>query len=210
MRGHGQSEGHEHLDNWGLSDYVLDVLYAMSTIDDIPILVGHSLGGAILQKLLGGHRVPVRAAILLAPAPAGGLTLSWRLKVTIKNFRQTLQFAKVADGSNITIDRIKNSLFLNNRVPLEVVEKITPLFQAESKRAVKDSNKPFTPYYSNVTIPLLVIGSAADLLFSTEELNKTAAAYGLKPVILPDMCHDMQLDPDWEKGADEILRYISN
>jgi len=181
LRGHGQSEGREHLDKWGLSDYVADVLYAMSTIKDIPILIGHSMGGAILQKLLGEHRVSVKAAILLAPSVAGGLSLSWKMRVTKKSFRQTLQFQKIIDGSKITIDTVKNSLFLNNRLPIEVVEKITPLLQAESKRAAKDLEQPYTPYYSNVTIPLLVIGSAADLFFPREDLIKTATAYSIKP-----------------------------
>ena len=26
--------------------------------------------------------------------------------------------------------------------------------------------------------------------------------------MLPNMCHDMMLDPEWEKGAEEILKFL--
>ena len=60
----------------------------------------------------------------------------------------------------------------------------------------------------DITTPVFVIGSKDDLLFPGKDVIKTAKAYNVKPVILSGMCHDMQLDKEWEKSADEIHKFI--
>ncbi|HAO32911.1 MAG TPA: alpha/beta hydrolase, partial [Candidatus Competibacteraceae bacterium] len=44
LRGHGRSEGREHLHTWRLADYVADLAKAASTLPGPPLLVGHSMG----------------------------------------------------------------------------------------------------------------------------------------------------------------------
>ncbi len=91
---------------------------------------------------------------------------------------------------------------------MEEVRKIQPFIQAESKRVARDLTREYTPYYENVTIPVMVIGSEDDLLFPKEDLEKTASAYNVEPVIMSKMCHDMMIDPDWMTGAEEILNFL--
>ena len=52
LRGHGRSEGHQHLHTWRLSDYVADLTQAVATLPAPPVLIGHSMGGMVLQKYL--------------------------------------------------------------------------------------------------------------------------------------------------------------
>lgn len=68
-----------------------------------------------------------------------------------------------------------------------------------------------------VNIPILVIGSYADLYFPEKSLRKTAKVYGCSEEdtkkqlkILPELCHDMMLDSDWEKSAKEVLDFMGN
>ena len=77
---HGNSDGQEFLDQWSLSDYVTDIVTVVLSIGDKPIIVGHSMGGVIVQKVLGEHESILSAAVLLAPSVKGGLTLKWKLK----------------------------------------------------------------------------------------------------------------------------------
>ncbi len=58
LRGHGASEGHERLSSWRLRDYVADVEQVIVGLSRPPVLIGHSMGGLIVQKIL--HRRPVR------------------------------------------------------------------------------------------------------------------------------------------------------
>src|SRR5512145_2483916 len=52
LRGHGGSEGREHLRWTPLASYVADVAQAVEQMERPPILVGHSMGGFVVQKYL--------------------------------------------------------------------------------------------------------------------------------------------------------------
>ena len=80
------------------------------------------------------------------------------------------------------------------------------LFCAESDIAAKDLEKPYTVDASKITIPLYVIGSKGDLLFGKADLTETAQHLGAELHVMEELCHDMQLDIAWEKGAENILQ----
>ena len=208
LRGHGNSDGYEFLNDWGLSDYVTDVVKVALSLGEKPIVVGHSMGGAIVQKLIGEHEALFSAAVLLAPATKGGLNFRWKLKTFRKSVWQTMKFTKLLNSPSPSSKDIGNSLFLDGRLDLEALKKLMEHLQPESKRAQRDLTKKYTPYYKTPNIPILVIGSENDRLFPAEDLYKTAQAYNVAPVIVKDMCHDMMVDPEWESGAKEIYRFI--
>ena len=59
-----------------------------------------------------------------------------------------------------------------------------------------------------VSVPLLILGSRADSLFSEIPVRRTAAHYGVEAVVLDQGCHDLMLDPDWQSSADAVLRWL--
>ncbi len=71
LRGHGQSEGRKKLRWWSIADYVSDVEQIANSLDREPIIVGHSLGGLVVQKYLETHSAV--AAVLLASVPPSGI-----------------------------------------------------------------------------------------------------------------------------------------
>ena len=78
LRGHGESDGRDMLWVAGLDDYASDVERVAASLPAPPILVGHSMGAAVVERLVATR--PVRAAALLAPLPpAGLLTVATRL-----------------------------------------------------------------------------------------------------------------------------------
>jgi Lysophospholipase len=52
LRGHGKSSGQEQLSSNSIADYVNDIERVIAEIGEPPILIGHSLGGLIVQKSL--------------------------------------------------------------------------------------------------------------------------------------------------------------
>src|SRR5262245_24130675 len=52
LRGHGQSGGRERLHETVLADYTADILRAFEEFAEPPIVVAHSLGGLLVQRLL--------------------------------------------------------------------------------------------------------------------------------------------------------------
>jgi pimeloyl-ACP methyl ester carboxylesterase len=71
LRGHGESAGRDLMWLAGLDDYAADVERVIAQLPAPPILVGHSMGAAIVERLVATR--PVRAAVLLAPIPPAGL-----------------------------------------------------------------------------------------------------------------------------------------
>ncbi|MGM0715392.1 alpha/beta hydrolase [Brevibacillus parabrevis] len=69
-RGHGKSSDKERLRGNRITDYVEDVSHVASSLKQPPILVGHSMGGFVMQKYLENHSAA--AGVLLASAPPGG------------------------------------------------------------------------------------------------------------------------------------------
>ena len=74
LRGHGASAGRESLALASISDYVEDVAHAVRRFQTPPVLVGHSMGGLVVQRYLERHDVP--AAVLMASVPPTGLWLA--------------------------------------------------------------------------------------------------------------------------------------
>ncbi len=55
LRGHGKSYGRDILWQFGISDYVNDVASVIESLDRKPVLVGHSMGGLVVQNYLKMH-----------------------------------------------------------------------------------------------------------------------------------------------------------
>lgn len=81
MRGHGGSPGRERLRRTRVRDLVADVESVVAGFPEPPVLVGHSLGGFVVQKYLETHTAV--GAVLLAPAPPTGA-----LPVTLRAARR--------------------------------------------------------------------------------------------------------------------------
>lgn len=224
LRGHAGSGGHENLNDYKLSDYSDDVKrcieYCKSEkckykMKSNPFLLGHSMGGAVVQKYIGEYSNTVKGAILFAPATAGGMNLLKTLIDTFVLHKNLHIAANKASGKQITDDELFNAAFFDGRVSINEVRKYNTLLQAESGKILKnDLFKPYTNNY-DIDIPILVIGSFADSYFPEKSLRKTAGAYGCtendevkKLKILNDLCHDMMLDPDWEISAKDVLEFM--
>lgn len=226
FRGHAGSGGHENLNKYRLSDYSDDVKkcieYCKSEkckykMKSDPFLLGHSMGGAVVQKYIGEYYDTVMGAILFASATAGGMNL-FKTFIDTYFLRKNLRLAaNKASGKQITDNELFNAAFFDGRIPLSEIKKYNAYLQIESSNiTTKDLYNPYTNSY-DIDIPILVVGSYADSYFPKKSLEKTAKAYKCSKTdkrrqleILPDLCHDMMLDPEWKKSAKIVLRFMEN
>jgi pimeloyl-ACP methyl ester carboxylesterase len=72
LSGHGDSEGRERLDSFGIDDYVEDLTQVAQALPAPAIVIGHSMGTVVVERFL---EQPIRrgAAVLMAPVPPGGI-----------------------------------------------------------------------------------------------------------------------------------------
>lgn len=190
-----------------LSDYVEAVASYAKTLSSPPIVVGHSMGGAVVQKYLEKYDAP--AGVLLASMPPSGV---WRVTINIlRHF--PLRFLK----TNLTLSlyplidtpELAQGHFFSANMPKSVVQEYFSLLHDEAYRAFLDMLILNLPRPKRVTAPILVLGAENDTIFSVKEVNATASAYNTDAMIFPNMAHDMMLEKDWQLVADKIISWVS-
>lgn len=209
LRGHGNSTTTKPLYRCSIADYVDDVATAVDSLPDPPVLVGHSMGGFIVQKYLEAHSVP--AGVLLASSPPEGIR-----KATLRATREYpwLTVKSILTGETMTIlntpDRARKSMF-SPTTPDPLVTEYVGRFQQESKRALYiDLSFWKLPKPELITTPMLVLGAEHDGAFTTAEVRSTAQAYHTEPELFADMGHDMMLEPGWRKVAERIHTWLTS
>ena len=209
LRGHGKSEGQERLHTFGIADYVDDVLQAADACSSPPVLVGHSMGGNVVQRALaaGPH---LAGGVLMASAPPHGLMastvgLAWRDPYVFNKMSQMLVFGTEAMG----FEALYRAMFSDSMPRAEAV-RYENRVQEESRRVLMDIGGwiPFPPMPKR-KLPVLVLGAEKDLLFPPDQVHATAWAFGTDATFFPDMGHSMMLQPGWEGVASHIDGWLA-
>ncbi len=213
LRGHGKSEGGDTM-LWlhSIIDYMEDLSQCIQKLGTPPILVGHSMGGLIVQKYLESFEMP--AGILLASVPHTGFFFnSARMcyhypcmcqKICLINMLPKNMWEYVTSLQEI------RDLFFSHDVNIETIKKYFPLFQRESYRAMSDMTWiSFLPQPSKVKrTPLFVLGAEDDIIIPPEFVKSTAMAYNAECCIFSQTAHAMMLDHTWKNAADKILEWL--
>lgn len=208
LRGHGGSEGHEYLALTSLDDYVADVEQIVGDLPGAPIMIGHSMGGMVVQQYMQKHSIS--GAVLLASVPPEGLLTS-ALQLAFREPQVFLELNLVhsSDGRHATIDSIGHALFSDNLPRAEMLKFLTR-FQPESHRAILDmSFLPFRFQGKTKPTPTLVLGAEKDSFFPPYMVHSTAARFGTRAEIFEGMAHTMMLEPGWREVAERILVWLS-
>ncbi len=206
LRGHGRSERPAHFRWMRIADYVTDVSQVVSQIPEKAILVGHSMGGLVVQKYLETHTAT--AAVLLASVPVKGV-LKTALRIAL---RHPSAFAKAnliwSLYPIIGTPNLTKEAFFSSEISPGKLNEYFRLMQDESYLAFLDMMLFNLPNPTKVSTDLLVIGAKDDIIFLPDEIEATAAAYGTKPEIFGGMAHDMMLEDGWQAVANRILQWL--
>jgi pimeloyl-ACP methyl ester carboxylesterase len=206
LRGHGGSEGREKLRWTRIADYVEDVANAAQQLPRPPILIGHSMGGFIIQKYLEEHSCAA-AVLLSSPSPAG------LLGTALRNARRhPLAFAKV----NLTLSlyplvstpSLAREAFFSDDLADEQLLEYWRQMQDESYLAYLDMVALDLPKPAKVKTPLLVLGVGLDNMLKPDEIEATARAYNTQADIIAGVAHNSMLEPRWQVVAERILVWL--
>ncbi len=208
LRGHGNSEGRNRLRWYGANDYITDLAQIVNCLDVSPVLIGHSMGGYVVQKYLETHSAP--AAVLLASIPtvgAIGMALRWFKRHPLSILKTLLL---LDPWYMVSTPALAKDVFFSDDYPDEKFLEYYPKLQAESTIIALDISFLRLPRPSRVRTPLLVIGAEKDRIFTVLEECNTAHAYSTEAMIHPRMAHDMMLESDWCTVADWILNWLGS
>lgn len=211
LRGHGASDGRDRIRfHSAAKGYVADVAAVVQAIGRPTILVGHSMGGYVVQKYLEKNSAP--AAILLASIPVSGI-LGFGLRYAKRHPWDFLKAHLTLDLGKFlgTPELAHDSLF--SAIPDEELMRHFHRLQPESFVTELETlglNLPKPRKVRAKKTPMLVLAAEKDTVFSVKEERRTARAYAVEDTmkIFPAMAHDMMLEPDWQQVADAMLEWM--
>lgn len=195
LPGH-ETPGSNQRISYALNEYVQALHQAVAKLDHPPIIIGHSMGGMILQRFLKTGSCK-KAVLMSSVPPTGALFAS--LRVIFKHLG-TLPY--LFTGDLIGVFRKYPLLMFNDP---KIADRFSPFMCAESFLAFLGLVVPIS---HKITTPLLVIGGSQDQLITVKEFAQTANRYAAKHEIIEGGSHDLMLDEDFEKTAKVILEWI--
>lgn len=198
LSGHGGSRGSVLASHLGT--YVADVARTAASLPRQPIIVGHSLGGLVVQRTV--TRYPARAVVLVAPIPArpGIGTLGLITK------QHPTDAMKIMVGGSLPM----REDYLFNELDPETAAGYSAQTGKESPVAQFQVllHLPSPPPKGGA--PVLVLGSPDDALIPIRDVRDTARRYGAELIEFPGIGHDLMLDRRWSEPADAMLGWIDS
>ncbi|GAB6147445.1 alpha/beta hydrolase [Desulfocicer niacini] len=194
LPGHGnrKSEGVAAL---GIMDYVSEVEASIQELTLVkPVLIGHSMGGLIVQKFL--EKNDALSSVIIAPCPAMGGSLF----LPIKYFRHAPKAGITATFGRKTA--IKNEemcqrLFFND-IQKKDLEAHFERLGFESSKAIRQMVIPFCKLKAAKisSTPIAVAAAGKDYFFEFKRLHGWAVKYGYDFLPFPEAAHNLINKPE--------------
>jgi pimeloyl-ACP methyl ester carboxylesterase len=196
LRGHAGSPG--RLRTALLGQYVDDVVRTAAALPRPAVLVGHSMGGLVVQRALA--RYAAVAGVLVAPVPAHPAVAA---------------LAHVARQH--PLDAL--GLIAGRSLPLRPEYLFRELDDAEAARVTDRCGDASALVQYQLVLhrpaprplggpPVLVLATPDDGLIPLRGIRATAGRYGARVVEFPGMGHDLMLDARWTEPLDAMLGWL--
>jgi pimeloyl-ACP methyl ester carboxylesterase len=204
-RAHGGSSGRERLRLTRLSEYVEDATSVLRSLEVPPIVIAHSMGGAVAQRLL--ETQAARGVVLVASVPSAGA-----LGATLRLARHhPLVFLKVnlllSLYPAVSTSALVREMFYNPSTPEAIVQDAFNRVQDESYTAFLGM-LAFRSKQLPVSLPKLVIGGDRDGLFTPAEIRATAQFHNAALKLYSDSGHNLMLEENNLSVAQDIAAWL--
>lgn len=206
LPGHGKSPLQRSLTSCTLGYYLAFVRDEINRLPRKPVLMGHSMGGALSQWVLRHVEPELPAVVLVAPWVSHS-AMADRPKLWEIMVRDPLGMALMfvtwnADSWVRTPEAAATKLLSQEAVvsPADLQRQLV----GESSLVIFQHNPPFWKPAENVKTPMLLLAGEKDAVLSVESLSKSAAHYKADFVVVPGAGHNLMMEKSYLETANAI------
>jgi len=202
LRGHHGSRSVSDIGKVSINEYVADALDVARALGH-PIVIGHSMGGLVAQKV--AEAGACRALVLLASAPPRWIpVVSWLL------LRKQLKYAKAMLAFQPLLpDRQDADVLMFNRTPMADRARFFARLVPESGKAgFEQSVGVIGVHASRVTSPVLVVSGRDDQFVVPRVARALAHKYKAELQEFDSFGHHIMTEPGWEEPAMAVVRWL--
>lgn len=190
-------------------DYYLSFVQAeVERLPRKPVLIGHSMGGALTQWYLKHVGDDLPAAVLVAPWPHQ-TSMSDGIQTFFLN--DPLGFLMMfLDWSATPLVRSPQGaarLLISPQAPI-TPQALHAQLGPESVLILMHHLTRFWTAPQNLRTPMLLIAGEADALLAVETLRRTAEHYGASFHVAPGAGHNVQMDVGSRKSAEHVASWL--
>ena len=202
LRGHHGSRPVPDIGKVSIREYIADVLQVARSLRN-PIVIGHSMGGLLAQKV--AESGACKAAVLMASAPPRWIpVVSWLLlRKQVKYARALFKFEPLLP------DREDADVLMFNRTPIADRDKFYSRLVPESGRAGFElSVGTIAVHEWRVTCAMLVVTGRDDQFVVPRVARALARKYNAPLKQYDSFAHHIMSEPGWEGPAADILEWM--
>jgi pimeloyl-ACP methyl ester carboxylesterase len=189
----------------GLSEFDRDLKDAISQFDSPPILVAHSLGGLIAQRV--ALEVPVKALALLSPIPIDGVAPSV-FSLAKKSPLSLLKLASITFEPRFSRLAEAPLGIYSEGVRQDIQNEFSGRLQAESPLVLLQSLFHRLDTEKKISCPVHFWGAEGDHIIPASEVERSARALNAPYRIFSGMSHTFQSEPNWKEVASDMLTWV--
>ena len=204
LRGHGASEGAARIRSFTLETYCDDVAGAIGRIGAPVVLVGHSMGGVVAERVFHRNR-DAAGLVFFAASP---LRPARQVVAKLMGLRPVSLVLGQVLGSPALLRKAMEPSFLPEDMGPAERERHLARLGPESPGALKElfRRDPMRVGEGD-TRPVLVVGGTEDWSIPQADHEALARQYGAPLEMCPG-AHDLMLGADWQASAGAIRDWL--
>jgi len=192
-----------------LNDVIQNVSVLIGSLPEKPILIGHSMGGLVVQLLLQRDLAAAGVAIDSAP-PMGVFSTKWSFIKS--NLPHITPFASLNQPIQMTFPRFQYTFV--NSMPLAEQQAAFDKYVVPESRRVPRQSLTARIYFKKPHPPLLLIAGSADHLIPASLNHSNYNRYKSSPSVtvfkeFPGRTHYTIGQKDWEEVAGYITTWLN-
>lgn len=216
LPGHGKSPLQRSLSSCTLGYYLAFLSDEVQRLPRKPVLMGHSMGGALSQwylrhvgdNPLAGSGPGLSAVVLAAPWVSHAPMADNALKIIVDDPIGVLMMYLTWNATPWVRTPETAAAKLLSKDAIISPSELHSQLVGESALVILQHHPPFWRPAENIKTPMLLLAGEKDAVVSVQGLRKSAAHYKAEFMVVPQSAHNLMMEKTYQETAQAIDKWL--